>query len=347
LPSFLRDAGVKSTSWTNPNDGTTSHTPDYEDARLVSALESFIEALGDRYDGDPRVGFLTAGLLGSWGEWHTHPREDLFASVKTQRRVLASYGKAFRETPVLLRYPAGKNRTDLAENAMLPFGYHDDSFAWGTLGTGRESDRWHFLPSLKAAGDAAVNKWRTRPIGGEVRPEVWGQIHDAKPKHPKAQDFLACVERTHVSWLMESGLFETKPDAERHARAEAQVRRMGYDFHVRTAELRREGRAVKVDLGVINQGVAPFYRDWRMELAALDADGRIERRWPVDWKLTGLFPEDPVRYWTAELDGAEGLEGRILALRVIHPMPNGKALRFANADQDRHLPGWLSLGALP
>lgn len=346
LPDFLREAGVKVTSWKNADEKTACHTPDYEDERLVSAIASFIAALGKRYDGDPRLGFITAGLLGSWGEWHTYPREDLFASVKTQQRVLSAYERAFQKTPVLLRYPVGENSDDLAANADLPFGYHDDSFAWGTLDTGKKSDSWFYLPSLKAAGEAAMQKWRTQPIGGEVRPEVWGQIHDAKPKHEKAQDFLTCVEQTHVSWLMESGLFEKKPDAQRRARAIADVQRMGYDFHVQTAEITREGKKAKIDLSVINQGVAAFYQDWRMELAALDAGGRIAKRWLVEWKLTGLLPEG-TRSWKTELHLAESLKGHILALRVIHPLSKGKPLRFANADQDRHAAGWLSLGTVP
>ena len=36
-----------------------------------------------------------------------------------------------------------------------------------------------------------------------------------------------------------------------------------------------------------------------------------------------------------------------VTLRVIHPLANGKPLCFANAEQDRHAPGWLSLGVLP
>jgi len=350
LPTFLREQGVKVTEWKNDEEkppADVCYSPDYEDERLIGAMESFITALGKRYDGDARIGYITAGLLGSWGEWHTWPRADLYASVKTQQRVLDAYGKAFKKTPVLLRYPAGDNIEGHASNATRPFGYHDDSFAWVTLDNGKEENSWYYMPSLKAAGDAALNKWRTQPIGGEVRPEVWGQIHDEKPKHKKAQDFITCVEQTHVTWLMESGLFEKKPDAARRERAVAHVQRMGYDFFITTAYITRDGEVRKVRLTVINQGVAPFYQDWRMELAALDEAGHITRRWPVDWKLTGLLPGDPIRQWSAEIDSDGKLAGQRLALRVINPLSNGKSLRFANADQDRHLPGWLSLGTLP
>jgi Domain of unknown function (DUF4832) len=347
LPEYLREEGVKITSWKNPDEKKTCYSPDYDDERVVAALEAFIDALGRRYDNDPRIGFITAGLLGSWGEWHTYPRADLFASPITQRRILNAYEKAFNQTPILLRYPAGEGSERLAANAHYEMGYHDDSFAWGTLDRGKEDD-WFFMPILKKAGDEALNKWRTHPIGGEIRPELWGQIFDARPAHPQAQDFAECVRQTHVSWLMDSGMFKKKVKDDRYARALAQVQRMGYDFHVSTAEISRAAKTLQVRLRVVNQGVAPFYQDWGMELAALGAEGVIAQRWPVDWKITGLLPGDEMREWRAELTYPDDIApDRTLALRVIHPLPNGKPLRFANAEQDQHADGWLSLGSLP
>jgi hypothetical protein len=99
---------------------------------------------------------------------------------------------------------------------------------------------------------------------------------------------------------------------------------------------------------VLNQGVAPFYQDWRLELAAISADGKIQQRWPVDWKLTGQLPGDADRNWKASLPLPEAsVTGLTLARRVIHPLANGKPLRFASAEQERHAPGWLSLDVLP
>ncbi len=60
----------------------------------------------------------------------------------------------------------------------VPFGYHDDSFAWATLETGRKEDDWFFQPALRQAGPEALTKWKSQPIGGEIRPEVWGCVFD-------------------------------------------------------------------------------------------------------------------------------------------------------------------------
>ena len=111
IPKFLLDDGLKVHKYLNTNTQPLDHapveTPDYESPLLRRALKNFIVALGKKYDGDPRLGFITAGLLGTWGEWHTYPREDLFASKTVQSEVMEAYEAAFKTTRVLLRYPAG------------------------------------------------------------------------------------------------------------------------------------------------------------------------------------------------------------------------------------------------
>lgn len=347
IPEFLVKSGLKVHQYQNTNTAPFPpkevRTPDYSSPILQEALTKFITAWGARYDGDPRVGYITAGLLGTWGEWHTYPRNDLWASKETQLVVLKSYERAFHQTPVLLRYPAGEDHWDQASNAQLPFGYHDDSFAWATLDTGRKQDNWFFVPALHKA--KAAQKWKVHPIGGEIRPEVWGKIFDDPVGISEAQDFERCVQETHVSWLMDSGMFEKQAPAKRYERAVQQVRKMGYDFYVREATLISQGGRVLVKCEVVNEGVAPFYRDWRLELGLLDSEGKVTRTWPVDWKLTGIMPGEQPQIWTAEIEIAkEESAKKLVALHAVNPLPGGKPLRFANASQDKHAVGWLSLG---
>lgn len=365
IPRFLIDAGVKVHRYTNTNTQpfppAPVSTPDYEDPRLRQALTRFIQALGGRYDGDPRIGFVTAGLLGTWGEWHTHPRSDLWASPEVQTEVMDAYEAAFHTTPVLLRYPAGPDTRDYADNAGRRFGYHDDSFAFATLHTGRERDRWFFESRLRASGDGAWNKWRTQPIGGEIRPEVWTCLWDDPPCTPPGQDFAACVEATHVSWLMDSGTIGgpafNRPLTPAHlARATNAVRRLGYELQV--AQVRfdpAEGMPTPtVTLSVTNHGVAPFYQPWRVELARRDSNGSLSV-WPTDIDLRRTPPGEAI-VWRIAPRGpgarvsppeAPPAAPPLLLLRVVNPLPGGRTFRFANADQDAHVPGWLTLGPLP
>ncbi len=103
-----------------------------------------------------------------------------------------------------------------------------------------------------------MNKWKTQPIGGEIRPEVCGEVFDAKPLHKQAQDFAECVRKTHATWLMDSGLFDKPPSADRIQWATAQVQRMGYDDYVQSALIERSPPdQIEVALAVVNNGVAP------------------------------------------------------------------------------------------
>lgn len=346
IPPFLRSDGLQVTNWLYPENTPPAKidTPDYEDKNLRKSLKAFIAALGKRYDGDPRVGFITAGLLGAWGEWHNYPRDDLFASKTVQVDVMDAYAAAFHITPVLLRYPAGSKDPQHASNSDRPFGYHDDSFAWATLTTGNRGDEWFYMTALKAAGPAAEAKWKTQPIGGEIRPEAWGNVFDADPGVKEIQNFRQCVEATHVTWLMDSGMFEAQQPAERVKRAEEQVRRMGYELHAPAVTIGDvTGGRVEVKLEIENRGVAPFYYNWQAKWGLL-ADGKAVKTWPASGKLTGHLPGDKPRVWadTLVLGGVKA-DLYTLAVRVPNPLQGGKPLRFANADQGGE-DGWLWLG---
>jgi hypothetical protein len=346
VPDFLIRDGLRVHAWPDPNSQpwAENQTPDYEDPRLRRSIRGFLSAWGSKYDGDPRIGFITAGLLGAWGEWHTYPRQELFASTAVQREVMDAYEAAFKVTPVQLRYPAGASSRRLAKNSDRGFGYHDDSFAWATLDTGRIADRHFFMTTLKAAGPDAQAKWKTHPIGGEIRPEAWGRVFDDPPGNSEIQSFRACVEATHVTWLMDSGMFRRRQPTDRVERARLQVGRMGYEFHcpaVTVGEVKDAKLDVKLELE--NRGVAPFYYDWKAQWGLL-ADGEAVKTFAASGKLTGVLPGEPPRVWSDTLD-LRGLNpgAYVLAVRVLNPMKGGKPLRFANRTQDAAGEGWLSL----
>lgn len=347
VPQYLLDAGLALRTWTNtntqPNPPAVDHTPDYEDPRLRAALTNFIHAFGRQYDGDPRLGFVGLGLLGTWGEWHNHPNQHWFASKRVQAEVMDAFEAAFKKTKYLARYPAGPNDSVYADNSRRPMGYHDDSFAWATVHTGNRNEAWFFESRLRAAN--SVDKWRTQPIGGEVRPEVWDCLSNDPSCAPKGQEFDRCVAVTHASWLCNQGVFRGRIQGEARERAIRAAQRLGYELHVTEATLAIQQGNLQVTLSVTNTGVAPFYYDWPAELTALDAAGRRVASWTTDWKLTSVQPAAPAVLWRfTSPAGALGSGIHRVLLRVPNPLPLGAPLRFANQTQDQHLTGWLTLG---
>ena len=220
IPQYLLDAGLTTYSYNDYGNNGISVCPDYESPLLDQALTNFIAALGARYDGDPRIGFITVGLLGYWGEWHTYPETQWFASVAVQEEVLTAYANAFSKTKLLVRWPSGTN------SPAQRIGYHDDSFAYQTI----DPPSYMFLALLKAAGE--TNKWQTQPIGGEVYPPEQSCIWDTNQPScvPAGQDFNTCVKLTHASWMINQGVFSPGFTGAQKSLALAGARSWGTSF---------------------------------------------------------------------------------------------------------------------
>jgi hypothetical protein len=194
---------------------------------------------------------------------------------------------------------------------------------------------------MQAAGPEAVNKWRTQPIGGEIRPEVWGCVFDDPSCAPKGQAFDACVQDTHVSWLMDSGVFRKDFGGASRQRALEAVRKMGYEFHVTEARIENRRDGMELTVHVRNTGIAPFYYAWPVEIGRQTLDGRMEIH-KTPWDIRNILPGDnPVR-WRVQLPADD--RGKLM-LRVVNPLAGGVPLHFANRTRSRDKMGWLLLRA--
>lgn len=334
VPGFL--SGVSKNAYTDFGNGTsaTSYSPDYSNADLQRALLNFIAALGARYDNDPRIGFITAGLLGFWGEWHTSPHSTWMANATFMGQVLDAFETAFPHTLILAREP----KTGVNMNRPR-LGFHDDSFAYSTLAP----TTWHFWPNITAAG--LQDCWKNRPIGGEVRPEVQGCLWEDTPCTPTGQGFDLCVTTTHASWMLNHRAFSSPLGAIQLQRATAGAQSLGYTLHVSKATLEppNTAQALQGTVTLENRGVAPFYYPWTVQLAALDGAGQLST-WPMTWDLRTVLPGSPTT-WTLNIPNHGLTSGTYtLLMGVPNPMAGGHALKFANTTQDQQRSGWLTLG---
>jgi hypothetical protein len=324
VPQFLIDGGLVMRAYTDYGGGLS---PDYENPNLVAALEAFIAAFGAKYDGDPRVGFITEGLLGFWGEWHTYPHDSWFASVATQNDVLHGFANALTKTELLVRKPT-------ADSPTLPVGYHDDSFAYETL----PPTTSNFWPLILAAGQQDI--WTTQPIGGELRPEIQSTVFDSPPVSP--DDYSTCVTTTHASWLINQTAFDPSFTGAKLTRAIAGSAMLGYDLRVTSARvsLPSDGSPAELDLRVSNEGVAPFYYDWPIDVAVLEGNAVVQT-WHPPWRLTALLPGSVTELSTTmNVPQLSSGGPYTIGVRVLNPLAQGPALRFGDAEQESV---WLRL----
>lgn len=315
-----------------------SKCPDYSNIDLRETIQNFIAEFGKKYDGDGRIGFITAGILGFWGEWHTAPATLWQPRIEVYNEVTNAYDKAFTKTKILFRYPRGDNKT------ITKFGFHDDSFCYSTL---PDRDFYNFMSLLRDAGPECENRWQAAPIGGELRPEIQKFVFENEPWiGGNGEKWEDCVDLAHPTWLLNEAIKTYSGQAKENAIKAA--KQMGYDFTVTSAYFSNLSSRHQLYLGIDikNIGIAPFYYDhtmWPVEIG-VKKDGRIISSWITEWDLNTIAADGQVysfHYTTPDRNGLpKGTYN--MCIRVVNPIPNGKKLGFANTGQNED--GWLDLG---
>lgn len=75
--------------------------PDYSDPVFLERLECFLRAMGEKYDGDPRIEYVDIGTYGTWGEGHTVEGDNIIYPVETVKRHFALSCRYFPHTFLL------------------------------------------------------------------------------------------------------------------------------------------------------------------------------------------------------------------------------------------------------
>lgn len=137
-----------------------------------------------------------------------------------------------------------------------------------------------------------------------------------------------------------------------YERALAGARHLGYEFYVSAVKISAPEPNIPlgVSVRVENNGVAPFYYDWPLQLGVADSSKQVVASWDVPWQLPQIvLPGDSAARYAEWSDSHAGLSDLpvgtyCLLLCVVNPLPNGKPLSFANPLQDIDRKGWLTLG---
>jgi hypothetical protein len=117
---------------------------------------------------------------------------------------------------------------------------------------------------------------------------------------------------------------------------------MGYELFVAAAKTApAPGGKTTLTLQLENRGIAPFYYDWKVEVAYASPDQGILAATPVGWKLTTLLPGKPLQ-WQTELPRPPA-GATAIVMRAVNPLKNGKPLCFANREWEQTTAGWLTL----
>ncbi len=280
-------------------------------------------------------------------------KPDWSIPAEVYAEVYQAFDDAFDTTCLLVREP----KADV-DDALYQTGFHDDSFAYATLSAGNGGQEWSYMSRMIAEGTEGA--WEYAPIGGEVYPplqteyfmeEYFGKAPDPNTD-PSAdmvnrQDWTACVQESHASFLLCDEIKSYQGTTRENALEASKS--LGYDFQVSFAyyaDTMKDSDALKVNLDIRNNGIAPFYyghETWPI-LIGVKQDGVLVKQYETQWDLDSIpaTGEDVQFQHTVEEHGLGGGE-YTLCVKVRNPLEGGMILRFANEGQNED--GWLELGS--
>jgi hypothetical protein len=355
MPQYLIDGGTdQSRRYDFEGNKKISFSPNYDDPNVKEMLLHFVDALGDKYDGDPRIAYITAGLYGFWGEEHTYPYNgyvneqnpdaiNWMPSDEFRAQLVEAWDDAFDETFIQNRYPTEATKAH-------GMGYYDDSLGYATL----EGTSWHFIPKLKKQGEG--DAWQHSPIGGELYPSFQKCAFSEPlncPSRDTGRDYkaLESIQKAHATWLINQHAFSTGYTGAELTRAKAASAAMGYTLQATRTSVTYNQVKATVVVEIKNTGVAPFYATWPLEVILVDEKNEIVASQTIESTLPSILPGQTGRV-TARLPLPEGYRSNdsaqklTAAIRIVNPLPNGAPVAFANEAMNKPLTGYLELGKL-
>ena len=284
------------------------HVPDWSSAAFIGQWRELMAELGRRYGDDPRLGYVDVGGYGSYGEWHVDTGQRITDARGLE--VVAAVTAAFPSKHVLLNTMTPVPFTLKALKAHRNLGLRTDS-----LGC---PDMYSTVPT-----DARLQEvWRTRPFFSE-----WCTRADPVLGAEQARRFhVSTLSSGNMPWRVES---LTARQRAAYARALATA---GYRIRLRAVTLPRAfaaGSRITVRTSWDNQGTAPTYDPWRVQLTFVHAaTGRTVTR-SLGQPLDGLVGRDRS---TARVRTRGLARGRYdVLLSVVDPSGYSAPMHLANA----------------
>lgn len=235
------------------------YVPDWNDPYFMSRQLALIEALGARYNDDPRISWVDVGSYGRHGEWHMMgytypgPRGEEVLTYDNARRIMQAYIRAFANKQLLMR--ANNDYYLFALKQSPRIGLRDDGV--GRYDSVRNTEVRFAQPEL---WEIVRERWKTAPFGGETQFQ----------QGVSALFIPFAVWHLHYSVLGNGNVFpkwsDLTPPMQEAFLFGAKL--MGYRYVIQEVALPRSvraGEAFSVHAYWANQAVAPIYDPWQVE----------------------------------------------------------------------------------
>jgi len=258
VPQWLRDGGCP--GWEFAYDDVKHWCPDMDSGLFQEAHFRTIRALGERYDGDLRLGLLDIGTVGLWGEWHMSGTSVELPTEATRIGIIDTWRAAFPQTPKVMLIGDEPGTRYCVQRGI---GWRADCL--GDMGG--FSPTWNhmddcYLQQIELA--AAQDAWQTAPVAFESCWTMRKWVQEGWDVR-YIFDYALGLHASYLNNKSASIPEGFRPEVERL------LRRLGYRLVLREvahAQTVKRGDDLEVKQLWENVGVAPPYGDYRVALAA-------------------------------------------------------------------------------
>lgn len=323
---------------------------DARDASLSQVLAHLAQLKPLFHRNEDVIGFVQAGFIGAWGEWHTSSNDLTTPERRTRIRdalldaVPATRFIQFRYPPYIQAWTPQLPELDAALDGSFRIGFHNDCFLASDTDVGTYDENADLRGRQRRYGEAQGD---LAPFGGET----CNPADDPNPRPRTAcADILGEAAGYNLTYLNDGYYRRLFHDNWRKQGCMDEVRRrMGYRFalvRVSHPSAVAQGGTLSVSVVVRNSGWARLYNPRPVEILLrdrksgavrrLEARGADPRRWlpgtDTSETLTIALPND-----------VQGVQEVWLALpdagRRLKDDPRF-SIRLANADNDEKGQRW-------
>lgn len=272
--------------------------PYYGDSVYVSHLESFVNRMAEKYDGDPRLAFIDISGLGLYSEWgdpeSNQPGWDNDSIMKRDsRRLIDIYLRAFKKTPLSIStHIIGPDLEDRYEVM-----YALSKGVW-LRRDGVGSPFFH-----KGHKELVRKYWEDRPIITEMY-AIYSNYNDIKTGRNKNwsgwsfKDVVDQILDQHGMCAEMSRDLDISDAFLKNKSFDRLAREVGYRLVLSKAEFPQKilkGEKLIVRQLWKNQGVSKLYRKYPLRFYLTDSAGQevwsyIDNDFdPTDWKRGSVY----------------------------------------------------------
>lgn len=339
IPNWLYEEIGRDGTWYNISYGS-GFSPNYENKTLIKYHEEAIKALANRYNKSYDIAFVALGSIGHWGEWHTYQANDFFIPFPSQEvaNIYAShYVKYFTNKKLLMRRPfkVAKDNNMGLFNDMLGNKHSTKEFlSWVNNGY----TDW----LTKVNQPSMIDFWKNSPSAGEFASGNSGMNF---LKDFSIDNTIKQIQDTHITYIGPNCPADRKSKFQYNF--DKVLKTLGYRYVIDTVKFNNNlnpNDNLKLDINIKNEGVAPFYYKWPVNISLIDKNNNITYSLNIDEDITTWLPGNINFTTSIKLPSNISSGNYNIALSILDPSNNKPSVKFANDNEI--IPNYFKLGEI-